>query len=305
MVRTNSIPRVQGSTLPPIRAGTVQIPTRDRARYTGRITPTPQRCEQPMTTTRREKGSSILRVLEIIEAVANSSKPMTPTELAKQLDIPKATGHRLVQMLEKEGFLQTNMRGFVIPGARLHQAALGIIYAGRYKAQRRAILEDLSQQIGETCGLAIPDGTEMLYFDRVQTNWPLQINLPIGSHTPTWCTASGKLYLANLPPAQRKLMIERLPLQQLSRNTLTDPAELLDELDHVAEHGIAVDNEEFIDGMVACAVPVTDAQGRLIACLFTHAPVIRCSLNDLLAFEPQLREAAHQLEQVIRVPAQS
>ncbi|MBR9884524.1 MAG: helix-turn-helix domain-containing protein, partial [Oceanospirillales bacterium] len=124
-----------------------------------------------MSNTRREKGSSILRVLEIIESVANASKPMTPTELANHLDIPKATGHRLVQTLEKEGFLQTNMRGFVVPGARLHQAALGIIYAGRYKAQRRAILEHLSDQVGETCGLAIPDGTEMLYFDRVQANW--------------------------------------------------------------------------------------------------------------------------------------
>lgn len=80
-----------------------------------------------MTNTRREKGSSILRVLEIVEAVASASKPMTPTELSKQLEIPKATGHRLVQTLEKEGFLQTNMRGFVMPGARLHQAALGIM----------------------------------------------------------------------------------------------------------------------------------------------------------------------------------
>lgn len=258
-----------------------------------------------MSTTRREKGSSILRVLEIVEAVANAAKPMTPTELAKQLDIPKASGHRLIQTLEKEGFLQTNMRGFVIPGARLHQAALGIIYAGRYKAQRRAILEHLSSQIGETCGLSIPDGTEMLYFDRVQTNWPLQINLPVGSHTPAWCTASGKLYLANLPPTQRRLMIEKLPIERLSRNTITDPEELLDELTHIERQGIAVDNEEFIDGMVACAVPVCDTMGRLIACLFTHAPVIRCSLEDLLKFEPQLREAAHQLERIISVPAQS
>ena len=48
----------------------------------------------------------------------------------------------------------------------------------------QAILRQLSEAIGETCGLAIPDGLDMLYFDRVQTNWPLQINLPIGSHTP-------------------------------------------------------------------------------------------------------------------------
>ncbi len=257
------------------------------------------------STARREKGSSILRVLEIIEAVANAARPMNAAELSKQLDIPKATGHRLIQTLEKEGFLQSNMGGFIIPGARLHQAALGVIYAGRYKAQRRAILEGLSGQIRETIGLAIPDGIEMLYFDRVQTNWPLQINLPVGSHTPAWCTASGKLYLSNLPTSQRKLMLEKLPMQRMTRNTLTDPQELLDELDHVSEQQLAVDNEEFIDGMVAIAVPVKDINGRLIACLFTHAPVIRCSLEDLLGFEPLLRQAAQELEQVISVPAQS
>ena len=257
-----------------------------------------------MTTTRREKGSSILRVLEIIEAVAQAGKPMTATELARQLDIPKATGHRLIQTLEQEGFLQTNMGGYVIPGDRLHKAALGVLYAGRYKAERRAILETLSREIGETCGLSIPDGMEMLYFDRVKTNWPLQINLAVGSHTPIWCTASGKLFLASLPLAQRRRLVEKLSLERLARNTLTDTGDLLNELETIEERQFAVDNEEFIDGMVACAVPIKDADGRFIASLFTHAPVIRCSLDDLCGFEPQLRKAARDLEDVIDVPEQ-
>jgi len=139
----------------------------------------------------------------------------------------------------------------------------------------------------------------MLYFDRVQTNWPLQINLPIGSHTPLWCTASGKLYLASLPPEQLERVLPRLPLQRMARNTLTDLSALRDDLARVREEQLGTDCEEFIDGMVACAVPVRASDGELLACLFSHAPVIRCSMAQLLAFVPRLRVAASELEAVL------
>lgn len=254
-----------------------------------------------MRSSSREKGSSITRVLEIIEAVAAAKEPLNPTALAEKLDIPKASAHRLVQTLESEGFLQFGLRGGLLPGERLHATAVNILNSGRHKALRQAILRQLSEAIGETCGLAIPDGLDMLYFDRVQTNWPLQINLPIGSHTPLWCTASGKLYLASLADDQLERILPRLPIRQVARNTFTDLSALRDELARVREADLATDSEEFIDGMVACAVPVRDASGELSACLFTHAPVIRCGMEALLEFVPRLRAAARELESIVRV----
>lgn len=252
-----------------------------------------------MRSSPREKGSSITRVLEIIEAVAGAAEPLTPSALAEKLDIPKASAHRLVQTLEKEGFLQFGLRGGLLPGDRLHATAVNILGSGRHKALRQAILRELSEEIGETCGLSVPDGLDMLYFDRVQTNWPLQINLPIGSHTPLWCTASGKLYLASLPLEQLEKFLPRLPIRQLARNTITDLSALRDDLARIREEHLSTDSEEFIDGMVACAVPVRDGRGELSACLFTHAPVIRCGMEQLLAFVPRLRAAATELEAIV------
>lgn len=252
-----------------------------------------------MRSPSREKGSSITRVLEIIEAVAGATEPLSPSALAEKLDIPKASAHRLVQTLEKEGFVQFGLRGGLLPGDRLHATAVNILGSGRHKALRQAVLRQLSDEIGETCGLSVPDGLDMFYFDRVQTNWPLQINLPIGSHTPLWCTASGKLYLASLPDDQLERILPRLPIQQLARNTLTDLSALRDDLVRIREEDLATDSEEFIDGMVACAVPVRDGRGELSACLFTHAPVIRCSMESLLAFVPRLRAAAGELEAIV------
>jgi IclR family acetate operon transcriptional repressor len=248
---------------------------------------------------RREKGSSIVRVLEIMEAVALSNHPLSVTDLAFQLDIPKATTHRLVQTLEAEGFLQTNMRGNLVVADRMHRLSLNALYTGRYKAERRAILEKLSTQVGETCGIAIPDGTEMIYYDRIQANWPLQVHLPIGSRVPAWCTASGKLYLSTLPKAKVKRILASLAMEPVTRNTIADPERLMAHLIETYERQYGTDNEEFIDGMCACSVPVFNDEGRMVAGLFCHAPIIRKTLDQLLDYLPIMREAANELSMMI------
>lgn len=252
-----------------------------------------------ITAVPREKGSSISRVMEIIEAVAKAERPLSPADLSYQLDIPKPSVHRLLNQLEADGYIQTSMRGLIMPGNRLHGMALGILYSSKFKAVRQAILTKLTDEIGETCGIAIPNGTDMIYYDRVQTDWPLQIHLQVGSHTPTWCTASGKLYLSSLPKERRVTIINKLPLSQYTRNTITDPQILETELARIKTTKVGTDNEEFVDGMVACAVPVLDNKGKLLASLFTHAPVIRKSLPELLDYLPILRSAAEELGRLI------
>ncbi|MBQ0746552.1 MAG: IclR family transcriptional regulator [Marinobacter sp.] len=252
-----------------------------------------------MTVQRREKTSSITRVLEIIESVSRAERPLSPADLALQLNIPKPSVHRILQQLEAEGYLQTNMRGLLVPADRLHSVALGVLYTSRFKALRQAILKNLADKVGETCGIAIPDGTEMIYYDRIQTNWPLQVHLPIGSRTPVWCTSSGKLYLSSLPEDRRQRIIHNLPLEKLARNTLATPEDLESALLETARNDRGIDNEEFVDGMVAFSVPIRDKNGRLFACLFTHAPILRKNLDELLEFEPLLRQAALELGELI------
>ena len=144
--------------------------------------------------------------------------------------------------------------------------ALGLLHNSRFKAVRQAHpARSLLEQTGETCGIAIPNGTEMIYYDRVQTDWPLQINLQVGSHTPSWCTASGKLYLSSLPKQRRLKIINLLPMEQYTRNTITDAKTLEIELQRIKKTEFGTDNEEFCEGMVACAVPVTGQQWQAIS----------------------------------------
>ncbi|MBT5387678.1 MAG: IclR family transcriptional regulator [Porticoccaceae bacterium] len=255
-----------------------------------------------MTT--REKGSAVSRVMQIIEAVARAERPMSPGDLACQLDIPKPSIHRLLNQLETDGFVQTNMRGLIIPSARMHSIAWGVLHSERFSALRRAILQRLTKEIGETCGIAVPRGSEMVYYDRVQSDWPIQMHLQVGSHTPSWCTASGKLYLSSVSKERRQGIISKLPLTRYTVNSIVDADRLEMELQKIRVSQVGTDNQEFVDGMVACAVPITDSSDRLCACLFTHAPVIRKSFEELLLFTETLQSAANQLGDLIDNPEQ-
>src|SRR5690554_6615380 len=166
---------------------------------------------------KRRKGSSINRVLEIIELVSISERPLSPADLAFSLDIPRPSIHRLLQQLEADGFVQTDWRGLIIPSARLVKTAVGVLTTNPLESQRLAVLQRLAAEVSETCGIAIPNDLEMIYTDRVESNWPMRVHLPIGGTVPVWCTSSGKLYLSSLPKAQRNRLINNMPIEEIGR----------------------------------------------------------------------------------------
>ncbi len=247
------------------------------------------------------KSSTVGRVLAILDLVASSDRALSPTEMAAELDIPKASLHRLCASLEEEGYLQPrlNQRGLQ-PGYRLHNMALGVLASGPLQAQRRAILSSLSAEIGETCNIAVPDGAEMIYFDRAETHWPVRVQLQIGSRVPVCATAGGKMYLSTLTKTKRDRIVRNSPLIGYTRNTIVNPDTLLNELDEIALRGYALDNEEYIDGMVALAVPIKDEKNRLYATLSFHAPCMRISFSNVTQFLPAVRKASEQLSTLLK-----
>ena len=241
-----------------------------------------------------------LRLLIVLEAMAEAGVPVTPTEVNLQLGLPKPTIHRLFTTLETEGFIQREIdgRGYS-PGFRLRKMSTGILSSLRIRTARVAILNKLAEQIGETCNIAIPDRDAMVYLDRVETKWPLRIQLPVGTRVPFYCTASGKMYLSSLDRRHLRNYAKSTNLTAKTGATLTDPDCLIDEILKVQELGYSTDNGEFMEGMIAVAVPITEGSGRLVSTLSVHAPAQRLSLNDAIGYVDKLREAAQGLSSLI------
>ena len=232
--------------------------------------------------------------------MASVGVPITPTEANVNLGLPKPTVHRLFHTLEAEGFIQRDIDGrSYSPGKRLRKLSVNVLSSLRVRTARVAILKEVAETIGETCNIATPDRDAMVYLDRVETKWPLRIQLPVGSNVPFHCTASGKMYLATLQPRHFERYLMAVSLEAFGPNTLVDPRELSREIKAIRTKGYSTDNEEFMEGMVAIAVPIHDDQGRLLSTLSVHAPIQRVSVNDLRGHLQLLRGASTQMSELL------
>jgi len=238
-------------------------------------------------------NSPLLRGLLILEKVAESSRALTVSDLLEELDIPKPTVHRITSQLEEAGYLQyePNNKRLTI-GPKLKNIGFDVLTNRASTAPRHAILKALSEEIDETCNCTMLDGDHTVYFDRVESDYAYRIDLKIGSRLPLHCTASGKLFLANMPAGQRKKLISAAPLKQFTKRSITDPVQLEEELKRIKRDGIGVDDEEFLPGMVALAVPVFNAKNEMCFTIAVHAPSIRKPLILLKQYIPSLKRAA-------------
>jgi DNA-binding IclR family transcriptional regulator len=139
----------------------------------------------------------------------------------------------------------------------------------------------------------------MTYLDRVETHWPLRIQLPVGTQVPFHCTASGKMYLSSMRASYLDRFLSRAKLETRGPNTFTDPDRLRAEIEQTRKRGYSTDNEEFMDGMCAVAVPIHDSQNRLLSTLSVHAPLQRLKLADLEAKIDALRSGANELSKLL------
>jgi len=238
-----------------------------------------------------------LRTLLILEVVGRADRALTATEINAEIELPKQTVHRLVATLEKEGFLVRESGGKRFrPGRRLRLIGAGLLHASRYHITRHQILQDVADVVEEAVNYVVPEETGMHYLDRIDTNWPFRIQLPVGTNVPFHSTASGKCFMASLSRSARRKFVAGLELKELTQNTFTDEATLLEELDRVAKQGYAIDDEEFMDGMRAIAVPVTDSNKRFVAALAFHGPSQRLSVELLEARRDVLFIGADKLK---------
>lgn len=240
-------------------------------------------------------NSTLFRGMKIMQQVAEANRGLSIAELVELIGLPKPTVHRIAIQLEEEGFLLRGPDKRFVVGAALKNFALNVQANHSVGAPRHAILEQLSQEVGETCNCTMLDGNRTVYFDRVEYNWPIKIDLHLGSRLPLHATASGKLFLAFMKPSERKRLLQAAPLSKNTEQTITSLDELEEQLKHIRKEGVGFDNEELLAGMVAISVPVFNPAKRICFTVAVHAPTSRKNLDDLRECIPALRRAAESL----------
>ncbi len=237
----------------------------------------------------------------LVRFIARAERAVGLPEIGHHLKLPKATVHRLCAVLESQGYLQKDFGGKAyVPGVVLREVAMGILAGATFRLERHAILQSLSQDVGETCNLSYPDGVNMVYADRVETQWPLRLQFPVGSKVPLHCTAGGKMYLASLDVLRQRKLLSILSLERYTPQTLTYIKELELELATVRADDYSVDRGEFVAGMIAVAVPIRDPNHGLVGTVSLQAPEVRMPLETAIGHVPRLCQAAVQFREVLQ-----
>ena len=242
-----------------------------------------------------------LRLFALLEVIASKDQLFSLQRLTDETGLPKPTLHRMLQQLESAGLLQRGPDGRLYgTGARLRRLAEKLLLNSVHQGAQHAVLRQLVDEVGESCNLTALSGSEVVYLDRVETAAPLRFYLHPGSRVPAHCSASGKIFLAQMTPRQRQRLLGHAPLQAYTPQTIIDLGGLEAEIRDIKRQGFALDNEEFLPGLLCVAVlvpPVARAgrPGLSNRCVAVQAPIMRLTATKALQLLPPLQRAAAAL----------
>lgn len=199
----------------------------------------------------------VQKAFQILNAVARSEDGMGISDIAARLDIGKSTVHGITAALEHQGALVRDPRSkrYAVGPTLLE---LGQAVEKRVDIRRlaRPAMEALMAQCRETVFLGIRNGNHVTIIDRVESPKDFKISSPIGTAVPLLAGAVGKAFLSTLSPEEATPLISREPLPRYTPNTITDPVQYQAVLETIREQGYALDDEEYIAGVRAVAVPL-------------------------------------------------
>jgi DNA-binding IclR family transcriptional regulator len=244
----------------------------------------------------RRPGRSVTsKVLGILEAFESGPAAMSLTQIAESADLPLPTAYRLVTELVQWGALDRDETGRYGMGMRLWEVAQN---AGRQlRDTARPFVQDLFSLTQETSHLAVREGHEALYIDRVYSSKRVPRASRVGGRLPLHATAVGKVLLAYEEDWLQDAYTAR-DLEAPTRRTHVSPTRLREELKAIRQQGYATTFEEVRPGSCSIAVPVLGRPDRAIAAiglvmLSTQAP-------HMTRYLPVLRGIAQRIEPAVK-----
>ncbi|WP_128924687.1 IclR family transcriptional regulator [Bradyrhizobium guangxiense] len=240
------------------------------------------------------------RAFAVIGYVASQTRAASVADIAAALSLPLPTAHRLIGNLEQRGLLQkaVGTKRYVV-GNQLVTLSAKVIGAAFRTARRHAVLRAVAAEIGEQCEIGVVRDNVVAYVDSVRVSQPQGLQFNPGEAAPLHCTSTGKIYMSRLPVRAREKLCRALALTQYTDTTIVDVERLMQVLNETRKRGWAKTNEEYVRGVVGCAVPILSPDRELIACLGVSVPVARVSFTELDRFIAPLQKAAALLSETI------
>lgn len=236
------------------------------------------------------------RVAALLELLGRHKTPMRLMEVAQALDIPKSSAHGLLHTLAAKGFVVRDELQRYRIGVKLFSLAAAALNLQDVRDIARPTMQALAEHEHVTCNLAILDGHDVLYIEKVEDHSnPVRLVTHVGTRLPAHITALGKVLVAEMPSATRKIWLTEHEFVKYTSHTRTDAATFARDLRAYERVGYAVDSHEFHDAINGYAAGVRDCTGSVIAALSVTCLGSQASPEEQASIGRKVSDAAEEI----------
>lgn len=237
---------------------------------------------KPNTNARSERVNALARGLSVLECFGlNGARELALTEIARRTALSKTTAFRLVRTLIYLGYMRQDKESEkYFLAARVLNLGYSVLQGMELRDLALPYLKELSRQCGETVNMAVLDGNELVYVERLKTQQIININLHIGSRLPLYNTSMGRALIAYKPEEWLREYVAQLP-REAQEYVGKKGKRLFDVLHQVRERKFAINDEDLASGLRSAGTQIRNQKGEIVAAINIAVPSARVSLKEM------------------------
>ncbi len=241
---------------------------------------------------------TIDKAIDLLWAIAHGSGSSSVEEISSEIRLPKSTTYRFLKTLQTRGFVDASAEyGKYRLGPSISLLSKNSSQNGHHGTLCELalpVMRRLTSETGETTFLCVKSGRETICIECMESRQSMITRFFVGEVRPLHVGAASKALLAFLPDQEVETIVHQ-KLSRVTKNTITDPVNLRNELKEIREKGYAYSDQEFIIGARAIAAPVLDEHGAVAASLTLSAPVHRIENSNRKILAAHVVEAAREV----------
>lgn len=224
---------------------------------------------------------SLDRGLRVLQSLGADRRPMTLSDLARSVDLPRATVRRILMTLVRSGFVTGDDRLFALT-PRVLRFASAYLASNPVTTVMQPLMDEVAARARETCSLAILDGDEVVFVARASPARIFTAGPDIGYRLPAFCTSVGRALLGGLNNDELSARIAAMTLTARTASTLIDRPTLIATMIADRSRGYSLVDDEAEQGFRSISVPVERYDGTVVAAANIGAHVDRITTGDMI-----------------------
>jgi DNA-binding IclR family transcriptional regulator len=249
-----------------------------------------------MPSTQDSPSVAVERALAMLEAVAQEPEGLSNAEISRTLQIPKSSASYILRTLEARGYLNRDAgSGKYRVGLKILSLSRGALSGIDVREVALPVMRHLMEKTSLTCHLAILDGPDAVYIEKVEPQGFIRMDTWVGRRMRVHATSVGKSLVAHIPQERLEKILEQAGMEKRTAKTITTLPRLLKELEKVRAQGYSVDDEENNMGARCVGAPVFNQQGAIEAAVGLSGPINQVNAQTMPRIVEALKDAARHI----------